>query len=158
MNMSQLPPIESFWSKLKNHDVLSVDYDKFMDCKKRRIEIKEDFKKLKLKTVPKNAEENYQELQNIWEKENIKTFRDFLKWYNIKRVVPTLDAMTKMIQFYHSKQIDRLKLGYTLPNLANRFFHSSTDAAFFPLYDNNIRNWLTGGPSIIFTRYAKVGE
>ena len=164
MNESQLPPIESFWSKLKNHNVLSVDYDKFMDCKKRGIEEKEALKKLKLKTVPKNAEENYRELQNIWEKENMNTFRDFLKWYNNKDVVPTLDAMTKMIQFYHSKQIDMLKLGCTLPNLANRFLHSSTDAAFFPFceqdkeYDNYIRNWLTGGPSIIFTRYAKVGE
>ena len=35
MNESQLPPIESFWSKLKNHNVLSVDYDKFMNCKKK---------------------------------------------------------------------------------------------------------------------------
>ena len=164
LNETQLPPIESFWSKLKNHNVLSVDYDKFMDCKKRGIEKKEALKKLKLKTVPKNAEENYRELQNIWEKENMNTFHDFLKWYNNKDVVPTLDAMTKMIQFYHSKQIDLLKLGYTLPNLANRFLHSSTDVAFFPFceqdkeFDNYIRNWLTGGPSIIFTRYAKVGE
>ena len=131
---------------------------------KRGIEEKEALKKLKLKTVPKNAEENYRELQNIWEKENMNTFRDFLKWYNNKEVVPTLDAMTKMIQFYHSKQIDMLKLGYTLPNLANGFLHSSTDAVFFPFceqdkeYDNYIRNWLTGGPSTIFTRYAKVGE
>ena len=101
MNESQLPPIESFWSKLKNHNVLSVDYDKFMNCKKRGIEEKEALKKLKLKTVPKNAEENYRELQNIWEKENMNTIRDFLKWYNNKDVVPTLDAMTKMIQFYH---------------------------------------------------------
>ena len=91
-------------------------------------------------------------------------FLDFLKWHNNRDVVPTLDAMTKMIQFYHSKQIDMLKRGYTLPNLADRILHSLTDAAFFPVceqdkeYDNYIRNWLTGGPSIIFTRYAKVGE
>ena len=92
------------------------------------------------------------------------TFQDFLKWYNNKDVVSTLVAMTKMIQFYHSKHIDMLKLGYTLPNLANRILHSSADAAFFPFceqdkkYDNSIRKWLTGGPSIIFTRYAKVSE
>ena len=149
LNETQLPPNESFWSKLKNHNVLSVDYDKFMDCKKRGIEEKEALKKLKLKTVPKNTVENYRELQNIWEKENMNTFHDFLKWYNNKDVVPSLYAMTKMIQFYHSKQMDMLKLGYTLPNLANRFLHSSTDAAFFPFcvlgkeYDNYIRNWLT---------------
>ena len=76
LNETQLPPIESFWSKLKNHNVLSVDYDKFMDCKKRGIEEKEALKKLKLKTVPKNAEDNYRELQNIWEKKNMNTFHD----------------------------------------------------------------------------------
>ena len=49
LNENQLPPIESFWSKLKNHNVLSVDYDKFMVYKKRGIEEKEALKKLKLK-------------------------------------------------------------------------------------------------------------
>ena len=94
----------------------------------------------------------------------MQTFRDFLMWYNNKDVEPTLEAMKKMISFYHSKQVDMLKLGYTLPNLANRFLHSSTDAAFFLFcekdkdYDDYIRKWLTGGPSILFTRCAKVGE
>ena len=92
---------------------------------KRGIEEKEALKKLKLKTVLKNAEENYRELQNIWQKENMNTFRDFLKLYNNKDVVTTLDAMTKMIQFYNSKQIDMLKLGKTLPNLTNRIQHST---------------------------------
>ena len=85
MSETQLPPIESFWSKLKNHNVLSVYYDKFMDCQKRGIEEKEALKKLKLKTVPKNAEENNRELQNIWERENMNTFNGFLKWYNKRR-------------------------------------------------------------------------
>ena len=164
LNVSQLPPIDSFWSKLKNHNVLSVDYDKFVELKNGGMEQDEILKKLRLKKVPQNAEENYLELQNIWERKGMQTFRDFLMWYNNKDVEPTLEAMKKMISFYHSRQVDMLKLGYTLPNLANRFLHSSTDAAFFPFcekdkeYDNYIRKWLTGGPSIIFTRYAKVGE
>ena len=121
-------------------------------------------KKLKLKNRPLSAEDNYAELQNIWRSNNMQTFQDFLKWYNNKDVEPTSEAMLKMIDFYHSQQVDMLKLGYTLPNLANRFLHSSTNATFFPFcekdkdYDIYIRKWLTGGPSIIFTRYAKVGE
>ena len=58
-----------------------------------------------------------------------------------------------------------LILSYNLPKLAIRFLHSSTDAEFFfrfcekdKDYDNYIGKWLTGGPSIIFTRFAKVGE
>ena len=164
LNESQLPPIDSFWSKLKNHIVMSVEYDKFVQLKNGGMEQVEILKKLRLKKVPQNAEENYLELQNFWKREGMQTFRDFLMWYNNKTVEPTLEAMNKMISFYHSRQVDMLKLGYTLPNLANRFLHSSTDAAFFPFcdkdkdYDNYIRKWLTEGPSIIFTRYAKVQE
>ena len=144
LNVSQLPPIDSFWSKLKNHNVLSVDYDKFVELKNGGNEQDEILKKLRLKKLPQNAEENYAELQNIWEGRGMQTFRDFLMWYNNKDVEPTLEAMKKMISFYHSRQVDMLKLGYTLPNLANRFLHSSTDAAFFPFcekdkeYDNYI--------------------
>ena len=131
LNVSQLPPIDSFWSKLKNHNVLSVDYGKFVQLKNDGMEQDKILKKLRLKKVPQNAEENYLELQNIWERKGMQTFRDFLMWYNNKDVEPTLEAMKKTISFYHSRQVDMLKLGYTLPNLANRFLHSSTNAAFF---------------------------
>ena len=48
------------------------------------------------------------------------SFKDFLRWYNNKDVVPTLEvAMQKMIAFHHNKDIDKLKLGCFLPNLAN---------------------------------------
>ena len=46
-------------------------------------------------------------------------FSDSLKWYNNKVVVPTLEAMQNVIEFYHNKGIDMLKLGCTLPNVAN---------------------------------------
>ena len=52
-------------------------------------------------------------------------FKDFLQWYNNKDVILSLVAMQKMIQFYHDKGIDMLKLGYTLPNLANICLHKS---------------------------------
>ena len=161
LNVSQLPPINSFWSTLKNHNVLSVDYDKFVQLKNGGMEKDEILKKLRFKKVPQNAEENYLELQNIWERERMQTFCDFLM-YNNKDVEPTLEAMKKMISFYHSKQVDMLKLGYTLSNLANRFLHSSTVAAFFPFcekdkdYDDYIRKWLTGGPSIFLQGMQKL--
>ena len=62
----------------------------------------------------------------------METFHDFLKCYNDKDVVPILMAMNKTIQFYHNIKIDRLKLGLTLPSLANRILHSSTTAKIFP--------------------------
>ena len=62
----------------------------------------------------------------------MQTFQDFLKWYNNKDVVPTLETLQKMMQFYHQKSSDMLKLGFTLPNLANGIRHSSTSLEFFP--------------------------
>ena len=55
------------------------------------------------------------------------SFKDFMRWYNNKDVVPTLEAIQKMIAFYHDKNIDVLKLGCNLPNLANICLHKSTD-------------------------------
>ena len=85
-------------------------------------------------------------------------FKDFLKWYNNKDVVPTLEAMQKMIQFYQNKGIDMLKLGCTLPNLANICLHKSANYKFYPICESDkdlcekIREDMNGGPFIVFTR------
>ena len=94
--------------------------------------------------------------------EGTKSFKDFLMWYNDKDVVPTLEAMQKMIEFYHQKEIALLKLGCTLPNLANICLHKSTESKFYPFTESDkdllekIREDMVGGPSIIFTRKAVV--
>ena len=92
------------------------------------------------------------------------SFKDFLRWYNNKDIVPTLEAMQKKIAFYHDKDIDMLKLGCTLPNLANICLHKTTDAKFYPFTEGDknilekIRENFVGGPSIVFTRKAVVDE
>ena len=92
------------------------------------------------------------------------SFKDLLRWYNNKDVVPTLDAMQKMNAFYHNKDIDMLTLGCTLPNLANIGLHKSTDAKLYPITEGDKdlleknREDVVGGPSIVFTRKAVVDE
>ena len=94
----------------------------------------------------------------------MKPFKDFLIWYKNKDVVPTLDARQKKIEFYHQKEIEMLKLGGTLPNLANTCLHKSTDSKFYPFTESDkdllekIREVLVGGPSIAFARKAVVDE
>ena len=69
-----------------------------------------------------------------------------------------------MIEFYQQKQIDMLKLGCTLPNLANICLHKSTDSKFYPFTESDkdllekIREHMVGGPSIVFTRKAVFDE
>ena len=67
----------------------------------------------------------------------MRTFREFLRWYNNKNVVFTIDAMQKKIEFYHDKCIDMLKLGCTQPNLANICLHKSTDYKFYPIFSSD---------------------
>ena len=96
--------------------------------------------------------------------EGMKFFKDFLMLYNNKDVVPTLEAMQNLIEFYHRKEIDMLKLGCNLPNLANICLHKSTDSKFYPFTESDkdllgkIREDMVGGPSIVFTRKAVVDE
>ena len=114
--------------------------------------------------IPPTGAENYSYLQSVWEDNNMQNFSDFLKWYNNKDVVPTLQAMQKMIKFYHNKGIDMIKLGCTLPNLANICLHKSTASKFYPFTESDkdllekIREDMVGGPFIVFTCKAVVDE
>ena len=91
-------------------------------------------------------------------------FKDFFQWYGNKYVVPTLEAMQKMITFYLQKDIDLLKLGCIWPNLAKICLQKSTDVKFYPFRDadkrmlEKVRKDVVGGPSIDFTRIVVVDE
>ena len=119
---------------------------------------------MKLSKPSPSGEENYQYLLDIWNHENMCTFKDLLRRYNNKDVFPTLEVMQKMLAFYHKKGIDRLNLGCSLPNLANNCLHKSTSAKFYPFTETDknllekIREDMVGGPSIVFTRKAVVDE
>ena len=107
------------------------DYQKLLSC---GLKTEEALSKMKLSKPSPSGEESYQYLLDKWNHENMCTFKDFLRWYNNKDVVPTLEAMQKMLAFYHKKGIDMLKLGCTVPNLANICLHKSTSAKFYPFY------------------------
>ena len=67
----------------------------------------------------------------------MQSFKDFLSWYNNKDIVPTLEAMQKMVHFYQNKGMDMVKLGWALPNFANVCLHSSTDAKLYPFTESD---------------------
>ena len=128
------------------------------------MKTEEALSKLKLSKPSPSGEENYQYLFAIWNHEKMCTFKDFLRWYNNKNVDPTLETMQKMLAFHHRNGIDMLKLGCTLPNLANICLHKSTSANFYPFTGTDkdllqkIREDMVGGPSVVFTRKAVVDE
>ena len=164
MNNSELPPYDAKFSKLRNVNPLEKDYSDYQNLVSCGLKTEEAISKMKFSKPPPSGEENYQYLLDIWSHENLCTFNDFLRWYNNKDVVPTREAMQKMLAFYHKKGIDMLKLGCTLPNLANVCLHKSTSAKFYPFTETDkdllqrIREDMVGGPSIVFTRKTVVDE
>ena len=164
LDVTFLPPYECFFCKLRDHNPLEKEFTDFTKLLNSGLSQQEALKKLRLKVVPPWGFDNYNYLESVWEHEQMTTFQDFVRWYNNKDVVPTLEAMQKMMEFYHNKGIDMLKLGCTLPNLANICLHKSTNSKFYPFVETDkdlhdkIREDMTGGPSIVFTRKAIVDE
>ena len=60
------------------------------------------------------------------------SFKDFLRWYNNENLVPYLETMQKIIDFYPDKDIVMLKLGRTVPNLGNISLRKSSDTNSIP--------------------------
>ena len=141
MQNTELSPYDALYSKLRSCNPLEAEYKDYVNLLKSRLTTEQAVVKLKLSKPPPTGIENYQYLQQIWKQEQMSSCKDFLRWYNSKDVVPTLEAMQKMIAFHHDKDIDMLKLGCTLPNLANICLHKSTDAKFYPFTERDKTFW-----------------
>ena len=130
MNNKEFPPYDSFFSILRNNNRLEKDYNDFQNLVNSGLTTEQSVGKLRMDRKPPTGAEDFSYLQSLWENNNMQNFSDFLKWYDNKDVVPTPEAMQKMIEFYHNKGIDMLKLGRTLPNMANICLDKSTDSNF----------------------------
>ena len=111
------------------------------------------------------SEEDYAVCQRAWTKKGMRTLRHFLVWYNNLDVVPFLEALDKMSQFWRRYGVDMLKEAISLPGLAFKFemsfikeqglhlssFHTED---LYQLFKDN----MVGGPAIIFHRHAEKGQ
>ena len=155
---------DTFYSKLRSCNPLEPEYMDYVTLLKNGLSTEQAVVNLKLSKPSPTAIENYQLLQQIWKQEQMSYIKGFLHWHNNKDVVPTSEARLKMIAFYHDKNIHMLKLGCTLPNLANICLRKSTDAKVYPFTEGDkdilekIREDVGGAPSIVFTRKAVVDE
>ena len=160
MNNKELPPYDSFLSILRKSKPLEKDYNDFQNLVSSGLTREKAVAKSRMDRFPPTGLENYSYLQSVWENNNMLYFSDFLKWYNKKVIVLTLEAMRKMVDFYHNKGFYMLKLGCTLPNLANICLHTSTDSKNYPFTEwdkdllEKVREDTVSDPSIVFTRKA----
>ena len=119
------------------------------------------------------TDEEYNVCINAWKDNNMKTFKDFLEWYNNLDVLPFIEAVEKMKTFYKAKKLDLFKDGVSLPGLVLKYLMKGTDSDFY-LFDeedkitnedrkrNNLfyllKDSIVGGPSIIFNRYHEANK
>ena len=150
LNYTALPPYESFYSSLKNGNVLQLEYDEWEAA---------------VKNKPKNGQEKYQDLLNIWTSHTMSTFEDFLKYYANLDTGPFVKGAEKLQKYYFDMGVDVFKIAISAPGIARRllFKHAKLNnkhfACFSPDQDDlfyKIKKCAAGGPSIVFKRYSKV--
>ena len=87
----------------------------------------------------KNAnitDKEYAYCQQVWEDNEMVTFKDFLVWYNNLDVVPFLDAVEKMRQFWQERGFDMFKEGISVPGLTLKcLFSFLGNQTYFSLFD-----------------------
>ena len=134
---NQIPPYETFFRKLRDINSLEKDSLNFQNILGGGSTSKDALSKQKSEQPPLTGQKNYQYLTSVLQQENMRTFRDFLLYYYSKDIVPTLEAQQKMVDSYHNKGIDMLKLGCTFLNLENICLQQSTTAPFHPFAESN---------------------
>ena len=164
MKNKGLLPFDSFFSILRNSNSIEKDYNDFQNLVNSGLITKQAVAKLRMERTPPTGGGNCSYLQSVRVSEGMKIPKDFPMCYNNKNVVPSLEAMQKLIENYHQKEIGMLKLDCTLPNLANNCLRKSTDSNFYLFTESDrdllekIREDISGVPSIVFTRKAVVDK
>ena len=108
--------------------------------------------------------DEYVEANKLYNKHNMVNMFEYLKYYNNRDVIPMVEAVNKMFDFYRAKGLDMFKDAISLPGLAYKMLMNCSKANFslfeekdkhlYYLLKNNIR----GGPSIIFNRFQEVNK
>ena len=100
LDETTLPPYETFYSTIKNCNILEEEYISFQNLVDQGKSEQEALQILHLTSKPKTGPENYQWLQQLWTENQWSSFADFLKWYNDLDVTPMIQAIENMNEFY----------------------------------------------------------
>ena len=140
LKRTSLPPKEQWFSVLKGQNILGKNDEEI--------------------------EQNYLEMQQVWNDNNMCTMFDFLKWYNDLDVVPMKHACIEMAYQYQLKGIDMFKQTISTPgiSLLLGIMHSERQGYRLPIINETNKDFhfmlranIVGGPSIVFEREAIAG-
>ena len=79
---------------------------------------------------PLKSEAEYLKLKEIWNTQGMKTFEDYPVYYNNLDTGPFVTALSSFFRFFTEQKIDIFKDYITLPGVARKLLHASTDSNF----------------------------
>ena len=111
----------------------------------------------------------YADCKRIFQERGMRTFGDWLEYYNNLDVAPFLEALQKMKEFYTTLGVDIFKDAVSLPDVSMQYILRKTlkrqkDYKPPALYSPNkeaydmLKAAVVGGPSLVFTRKHVAGE
>ena len=101
--------------------------------------------------------------QRLFKEKGMRTFADWLRYYNNLNVGPGLEALEKMRAFYTDKGIDILKDAVSIPGVSLHYLLRGCVERGADLYSlgkeayDMLKEAVVGGPSLVFARYHEVG-
>ena len=120
------------------------------------------YSKLKNEFTLKLSE--WKDCKQTFREKGMKTFKDWVRYYNNLDVVPGLEALEKMRNFYTGKGIDIMKDAVSIPGVSLHYLLRGAIERNAELYSPSkeayemLKEAVVGGPSLVFTRYHEVGK
>ena len=120
------------------------------------------FSKLKNEFTLNRSE--WEACKQTFEEKGMKTFKDWVRYYNNLDVAPGLEALEKMKNFYTGKGIDIMKDAVSIPGVSLHYLLRGAIERNAELYAPSkeayemLKEAVVGGPSLVFTRYHEVGK
>ena len=102
--------------------------------------------------------------KKLFREKGMKTFKDWVRYYNNLDVAPGLEALEKMRNFYTEKGIDIMKDAVSIPGVSLHYLLRGAIERNAELYSPSkeayemLKEAVVGGPSLVFTRYHEVGK
>ena len=108
------------------------------------------------------SDENYNLCLKAWKDNKMKTFRDYLIYYNNLDTYPFVLAVEKMIDLFKVKNISIFKDAISLPGVSQKLLFQNVKEPYELPGNEHVHNLLTraliGGLSCIFCRYSLTGK
>ena len=120
------------------------------------------YSKLKGDFVLKLSE--WKACKKLFREKGMKTFKDWVRYYNNLDVAPGLEALEKMRKFYTEKGIDIMKDAVSIPGVSLHYLLKGAIDRNAELYSPSkeayemLKEAVVGGPSLVFTRIHEVGK